>query len=159
MPRQISLDTFEADLNRMIEQWVNDSHLPLVVQLREPIARGFADIFNSRVDSRGDSWPDHAASTIAQYGPHPLLRLSDTMYRSLTTSSGDAHYELLSDTSISWGTTVVYASKQNFGEDKQNIPAREFCYWSDNMINESMKVISAYIDSRYLRVLTRGDNW
>ena len=153
MAREITLDQFERELMNMVESWENGSHLPLTSKLREPIARGFSLIFNSRVDSRGSAWPEHAPSTVAQYGPHPLLRLSNTMYQSLTTSSGDSHYELLTDHSVSWGTSVFYAFAQNYGYD--HIPAREFCYWSDGMIKESMQMVGIYVDYRYLREMTR----
>ena len=155
MARELfSLRQLEDELLNMVRDWASDSHLGLSISMRDIVARGFSDIFASQLDSSGTPWPEHAPSTVAQYGPHPLLRLSNTMYQSLTTSSGGSHYEVLSDDGIEWGTTVAYAFAQNYGW--QYIPAREFCYWSDKMIKETMQEVDRYIDYKYLGPLTRG---
>ena len=112
-----------------LDQWSSDvlwgDHTEFLERCKVPVAEMFTEIFSTAVDSTGNGWAPHAPSTIAAHGPHPLLILTSALYQSLT--DGNAHhYEMVSDNSLEWGTTVVYAGTQNYGN--RNIPAREFMY-------------------------------
>lgn len=89
----------------------------------------FTEIFATAVDSQGNAWVPHAPSTVARYGPHPLLILYEAMYGSLTGQS-EHHYESITENSLEWGTTVVYAAAQNYGTER--IPPREFMYFNQS---------------------------
>lgn len=114
--------------------------VPALEECRQILTSNFYDIFYSRQSSSGGStWPPHAPSTIARYGPHPLLILSGKMLGSLVSTS-EGHYEMMTNDSLEWGTTIDYARYNNYGTGR--IPPREFIYLTDGTIDACFNVIA-----------------
>lgn len=87
--------------------------------------------FDRAEDSDGKKWKPHAPLTIALYGPHPLLILSEDMKRAATGGAGSIFVikagakksvVIVGISSVS----IPYAWKHQHGSGR--IPQREFFY-------------------------------
>jgi phage gpG-like protein len=139
----------ESVLMSFADQLENDPFDDAITESKVPIAEGFVEIFAMQQDSRGGVWPEHSPVTVKIHGEHPLLILTGDMYSSLTREGGDYNVMNVGDRSLSWGTSVTYAVKQNFGGLNENgsyTPAREFMWWSETMKSEVSRLIFDYIE-------------
>ena len=151
MDRVIEASELGDVLNSLVDQMDEDPFTAALESCREPVAAGFIEIFASKEDATGATWQPHAPATVALYGPHPLLRLSDAMYESMIGQS-EHHVESITDRELQWGTSVEYAFAQNFGW--RHIPARQFAYFTEDAISGCMEIISDYVDREMLARIT-----
>jgi hypothetical protein len=80
-------------------------------------------------DSSGTPWPPHAPLTVQLHGPHPLLRLTWTMYAAATNPDDPNASRTLADREVLFGidgTAIPYAATHQRGEGR--VPQREFFY-------------------------------
>ena len=111
---------------------------------RDPIGQMFEETFNAQIDSGGSSWPEHAPSTVARYGPHPLLILTSAMYGSLT-GYGEGHYEVVEPLSFTWGTNLPYAATHQYGDPERNIPQREYAFVNEEWRDKFQLIAKDYM--------------
>ncbi len=91
-----------------------------------------SDNFARQEGSVGDTWLPHSPTTIKIHGPHPLLRLTWTMYAAATNPDDPKAKKLVSEREIVFGidgTEIPYAITQQKGGGR--IPQREFFYVRD----------------------------
>jgi phage gpG-like protein len=146
----IEVDELRGALAGMVNDLNHDPFTEALLDCRDPIGRGVAEIFIQKEGSSGERWPEHAPATIARYGPHELLILLGILVRSVTESGEEGHIERIEDRSLTWGTDLIYAATHQYGDMSRNIPQREFLYLNDKIADECQEIISDYIDRNIL---------
>ena len=146
----MSMDEFVgwiSDLNAKIQSgdWADE-----LEAAKEPIAKGFSEIFAAQQASDGSQWPPHSPVTIALHGPHDLLILTTAMYESLVTPGAPSNVMQAEGRTMEYGTSVEYAGKQNDGDDDMNIPAREFMFMTDETMDEVLDAIADHFVDNFL---------
>ena len=110
--------------------------LPIARDLEQEITSvmyaGIQQNYNLSATAWGMAWAPHAPSTIARYGPHPLLILTGAMEAASTSSGVRGNYLEVNDRSVVIGVDLPYAAAQQYGTDK--IPARPFFDLPDEAI-------------------------
>src|SRR5690606_23321317 len=93
------------------------------------LRQGFDDNFQRGGNPEG-AWPPHAPTTVARYGPHPLLDLSGAMRAAATQSGARGAVEKIGDRGLDLSidlSVIPYARRQNLGDiGGRPIPQREF---------------------------------
>lgn len=107
------------------------------------------NIFNTEGPD-GNPWPPHAPSTVARYGPHPLLILSGRMLESLTRKDAQGNVTIVEDREAEFGTDVTsqdgffYPGIHDAGGSR--IPQREFIYASPDREEKCGEILSDWIE-------------
>lgn len=149
-PREMEVDEFADFVRGVADRINNDPFTDALESCTDAVSGGFSQIFLEAESAAGEKWPPHAPATVAKHGPHPLLILSGIMLESVRQEGAVHNVKVVSERELSWGTSVEYAMAQNFGYEQNNLPAREFMYWTDEMADGCMDRLQAYIDEEIL---------
>ena len=148
MMTEIEVEQLQGVLDKLVSRLDGDMSEGLDL-CRADIAGMFMDIFHRAQDSGGSAWPAHSPTTVAKYGPHPLLILTTALMQSVTTDfgSGDSVIEN-SGRDLAWGTSLAYGGYNNYGTSR--IPPREFLYWTEEGADAVVETLSGWIDENIL---------
>lgn len=137
----IQIEFKAEDATRWMQQigydFENASFESVFKNLIPVLHEGFAENFANTSAPEGP-WPPHAPATVRIHGPHPLLILSGTLLRSVTTTGSEGNVEQISGREMQVGTSMFYAAWQQHGTPK--IPPRKFLWlngqWVERVANE-----------------------
>ena len=141
-------DSFAADdigswMNELKDLLNNGDFQPAFEEAVAILNDGVYQNFTSAVGPDGASWPEHAPSTVARYGPHPLLVLSGAMIAAATDRGAAGHEEEYGPREASVGLstdTIPYAAVHQFGFAARNIPPRPYWYTVDDVDERAAEV-------------------
>lgn len=152
----MNADDFSRELAAHADS-VNANFKPLLKQFIPVVREQVQANFDLSETADGTAWPEHAPSTVARYGPHPLLILSGALERAAT-EAGANHVELIESNSLTYGVTgIKYAAVQNYGSAGRfegddyhagPIPAREYMAIGEDAEDELVELAGDYMANR-----------
>ena len=127
IPKEFEAEYAEYWLDELFQEMSTGSFAPAFERIVPNLQDAFGDNFENAEGPDG-AWAPHAPSTVAKYGPHPLLILSGDLVRSVTETGATGAIQDIKPREMAIGTSIFYAGWQNSGTDL--IPARTFL-WVD----------------------------
>lgn len=146
----VAVEDLPAHLEELNARLALSSFAPALEECGQVIRGGFGENIDNAVGPDGNPWPPHAPSTVARYGPHPLLVLSGAMERSLTQKDASGNVCIVEDREAEFGTDITsqdgffYPGIHDAGGSR--IPQREFIYATPDVEDKCEEIISAFAD-------------
>ncbi len=150
----MELEEFADELLKIPERMAALSFRDTLEDAANEASESIGNNFQRCEDSNGNPWPPHSPTTIRLHGPHPLLKLTWTMYHAATNIDDPNAIKRLEDRSIVFGISgsgVPYVNKQNEGEGI--IPRREFFYIGIHELPRIDRVVADGVDKQMEKVL------
>lgn len=113
----------------------------------DAIQDGFGANIVAARGPNGEAWPPHAPSTVARYGPHPLLQLSGKLREAA--EGGPGRIREITDMEAIVGVdggAIPYAARQNYGGGI--IPRREFIFAGPDVLDECERILLNQIEAK-----------
>lgn len=140
----VTADNLREELDSMVEHLSRDPFQAPLEDCAQILRDGFEDNIQRAEDSQGSNWPPHAPATVKQYGPHPLLILSEYMLESLRTDGAPSNITRIDQRELQAGTDAIYAATHQYGDDSRNIPQREFVYATEDVLEQCEQAVAIH---------------
>lgn len=126
----------EAEINGLARRAAQPNLMPWLRETMVDLEELHEGYFGSESDPLGAAWPELAPATIARKGHNRILYDTGRLAASLTSKSGDAIREIISEPAgqgLAFGTSVDYAPFHQFGTSR--IPQRQHVGVNDRVID------------------------
>jgi len=148
MSKTLSVQEFSGFLAGVVDRLENPKASKVLSEWNDTLAGDLAEGFLSSKSPDGESWPALKRQRPKGHnqGSRPLIDSGDLM-RSVI-SDGPGHIEIVTDDSTTFGTNVIYAGVQHFGNKpgaKNNIPPRPFIGIPDKAVGRALDMLSGHL--------------
>lgn len=152
--KDISIDLLVDEVEQTIGRLQSFEFAPVFESVLDILHEGFSSNFDQTRAPYGQ-WPTHSPMTIALHGVHPLLILTGAMKAAVTQSGAASRIEEITQTEAIIGTSLFYASYQQYGTNGPNpIPARPFLWLEGDYVDQLHERFADEVATRLLGIGT-----
>ena len=145
MSKTLSVKEFGDFLNGVVDSLEKPKAAGVLAEWNDKLAGDLAESFLKSNSSGGTPWAPLKSPRPKGHnqGLRPLIDTGALM-RSVV-SNGAGHIEIVTEDSTTFGTSIDYASIQQDGSKKKQIPARPFIGIPDKSIDKATEMLSQHI--------------